>query len=275
MKRNRLANIQWQFMRNSIWISLITSIFVIFLLTFGEQEGFIILFKKKLLGIPLFLLIPFIGIVIGGVFGYLIGNGLKKRLEVLQQGAMAYERGKFSVRIESLGEDEIGLMGQHLNAMAIRIEEQVASLQRLSAERAEWRETIKQSAITEERQRLARDLHDAVSQQLFAIVMMTAALKQTILKDIQKGQTQIEMIEKMAGTAQSEMRALLLHLRPAHLDGKELNQGIEDLLIELQDKHGLHLHWKIDNCPDLPKGIEDHIFRIVQEALSNILRHND
>ena len=63
-----------------------------------------------------------------------------------------------------------------MNDMASHIEEQVASLQRLSQERVQLQDTIKKTAVTEERQRLARDLHDAVSQQLFAISMMMAAI---------------------------------------------------------------------------------------------------
>ena len=60
--------------------------------------------------------------------------------------------------------------------LAKRVELQVASLQKLSNERAEWQAQMKKSVISEERQRLARDLHDAVSQQLFAISMMTSAV---------------------------------------------------------------------------------------------------
>ncbi|WP_096201462.1 HAMP domain-containing sensor histidine kinase [Bacillus sp. FJAT-45350] len=274
MKNHKLVNLQWQYMRNSVWISLLTGVFIVFVLTYGEQQGFAVLFQKKLLGTPLFLLIPFVCISIGSIFGYLIGNGVKKRLEQLTEGTMAYERGNFAHRISELGHDEIGVMGQRMNTMATRIEEQVASLQRLSAERSRWQETIKQTAVSEERQRLARDLHDAVSQQLFAISMMTAALKTTLKKDPVKGEKQIELVETMAATAQSEMRALLLHLRPTHLEGKKLKQGIEELLTELKSKNELAITWKIDELTDhIAKGIEDHLFRIVQEGLSNILRH--
>lgn len=273
MKREHLANIQWQFIRNSIWVALLTGIFIVFLITYGEEEGFAILYRKAVLGVPLFLVLPSVCLVIGAVIGRLVSQGVKKRLDVLEQGTMALEKGNLSHRLPHLGNDEIGHMAIQLNTMAARIEEQVASLQKLSSERAEWQEAVKEAAVNEERQRLARDLHDAVSQQLFAISMMTAAVPRNLEANVEKGKKQIELIGQMAATAQSEMRALLLHLRPAHLDGKNLEEGIKALLQEMNGKHGLDISWKIEPLPPISKGVEDHLFRIVQEALSNILRH--
>jgi NarL family two-component system sensor histidine kinase LiaS len=273
MGRARLSNIQWQFLRYSAWMCSLTGFLVYILWLYHEQEGLAMFLKKKLWGIPVIFLVLIIGLAIGAIFGYVIGNLVKKRLEILVQSTMALERGNLAHRTPDLGEDEIGMMGWHLNVMAERIEEQVASLQRLSSERAAWNDKLKQATITEERQRLARELHDAVSQQLFAISMLTSAVMETIPKDPNQASQQIGIVEKMAGDAQSEMRALLLHLRPAHLEGKNLKQGIEDLLTELQTKQAMTLKWKIDEVTDLAKGIEDHLFRIIQESLSNVLRH--
>ncbi|HHY21125.1 MAG TPA: sensor histidine kinase [Bacilli bacterium] len=273
MKRERLANIQWQFIRNSISVSLLTGVLIVFLLTYGEKEGFAVLFRKSVFGVPLFLVLPSVCLIIGAVIGRLVSQGVKKRLDVLEQGTMALEKGNLSHRLPHLGNDEIGHMAIQLNTMAARIEEQVASLQKLSSERAEWQDAVKEAAVNEERQRLARDLHDAVSQQLFAISMMTAAVPRGLEANLEKGKKQIELIGQMAATAQSEMRALLLHLRPAHLEGKNLEEGIETLLLEMNGKHGLDITWKIGPLPPISKGVEDHLFRIVQEALSNTLRH--
>ncbi|WP_026672479.1 sensor histidine kinase [Alkalihalobacterium bogoriense] len=273
MRKSKLVSIQWQLIRNSISISILTGIFFVFILTFGQELGFALVFDKRIVGIPMLIILPIICILVGAIYGYVLGNKLKKRLDVLLHGTVQIERGNFSYRFPTLGEDEVGLISSQLNEMISRVEEQIGSLQRLSTERAEWQETIKQTAIGEERQRLARDLHDAVSQQLFAISMMTAALPHTLEKNKGKVFSQIEAIEKMAQTAQSEMRALLLHLRPAHLEGKNLKTGIEDLLQELKHKHRQSIEWKIEPLSNIPKGIEDHMFRLVQEAVSNILRH--
>jgi NarL family two-component system sensor histidine kinase LiaS len=69
------------------------------------------------------------------------------------------------------------------------------------------------------------------------------------------------------------MRALLLHLRPVALKNKTLQEGIEELLIELSQKVEMDIKWKTEVFP-LDKGVEDHLFRILQESISNTLRHS-
>lgn len=135
-------------------------------------------------------------------------------------------------------------------------------------------EKLRFTAITEERQRLARELHDAVSQQLFAISMTATAVGRTLEKDFDRARRQVELIEEMASVAQSEMRALLLHLRPVHLEGKTLGQALEGLLDELRQKVPMKITMEMDSVVQLLPQAEDHLFRIVQEALSNTLRHS-
>src|SRR5690606_34295378 len=184
------------------------------------------------------------------------------------------EKGNLSRTVPHLGEDEIGRLGEQLGRISKKWEEQVSSLQRLSTNNAELAERVRYSAVTEERQRLARELHDAVSQQLFAISMTATALGRTMDKDFAKAQRQVALIEEMASVAQSEMRALLLHLRPVHLEGKGLAQGLYELDQELRAKVSIGIQLEMDDEVQLPRGIEDHLFRIAQEALSNSLRHS-
>ncbi|WP_127533372.1 sensor histidine kinase [Paenibacillus kobensis] len=137
-----------------------------------------------------------------------------------------------------------------------------------------WEEKVKFSAVIEERQRLARELHDAVSQQLFAISMTATAVGRTIEKDWERAKRQVELIEEMAAVAQSEMRALLLHLRPVHLDGKNLGEALQVLVAELQQKTSMTIHLVVEGEMMLDTQSEDHLFRIAQEAISNTLRHS-
>lgn len=82
----------------------------------------------------------------------------------------------------------------------------------------------------------------------------------------------LKQVEKIVQQAQLEMRALLLHLRPVALHNKTLAQGLEELIIELQQKVYFHIDYELEEMA-LTKAEEDHLFRIAQEALSNTLRH--
>lgn len=213
-------------------------------------------------------------IVIGTLFGAWQSIRLTRRLDKLYEAMLLLEKGNLSKPVPALGEDEIGRLAEMLGRISHKWGDQVSSLQRLSTNNAQLAEKARYSAVVEERQRLARDLHDAVSQQLFAISMTATAVSRTLDRDYEKAKRQVVLIEEMATVAQSEMRALLMHLRPVHLEGKRLAQGLQELLMELRAKVPVNIQFDMDEEIRLSKGIEDHLFRIVQEALSNTLRHS-
>lgn len=156
--------------------------------------------------------------------------------------------------------------------LAELIQTQKKSLQRLINDDAKAKEAMIEEQVIQERQRLARELHDSVSQQLFAASMLLSAINETI--DVNETSAkQLQQTEKIVQQAQLEMRALLLHLRPAALKGKTLAEGMNDLLMELRQKVLFTIHERIEEVT-LPKGAEDHVFRIAQETLSNTLRHS-
>lgn len=162
---------------------------------------------------------------------------------------------------------------QEMNHLRDKMVQLSKDLQELSAAPIFVGEDTREEIIEQERHRIARELHDSVSQQLFAATMMTSAVNEQLDESISPALTkQLRLIEDVIGNAQTEMRALLLHLRPVELANKSLNQGIELLLQELQTKIPMDLRWKLDNVK-LETGIEDHLFRICQEAISNTLRH--
>ena len=158
-------------------------------------------------------------------------------------------------------------------ALSERLEKLSLELQQLGSKPQFLGTETKEQVIQEERRRIARELHDSVSQQLFAAMMMISALNERADKFDEKEQKQLKMIEHVLSQAQSEMRALLLHLRPISLESKSLKSGIEGLLVELQTKVQMKIHWDIEDVK-LPEGVEDHLFRIAQELLSNTLRHS-
>ncbi|WP_035445752.1 sensor histidine kinase [Atopobacter phocae] len=130
----------------------------------------------------------------------------------------------------------------------------------------------KEEILEAERHRIARELHDSVSQQLFASMMMLAALTENSNVERDVIIKQLKTIEKVINEAQVEMRALLLHLRPVNLEGRSLKEGILNLLKELDSKISLNIHWELDDVSLIP-GNEDNLFRMTQEILSNTLRH--
>lgn len=151
------------------------------------------------------------------------------------------------------------------------IETQRKSLQRMTNEKAEANDKLIQERIIAERQRLARELHDSVSQQLFAASMLLSAVTEQE-DDLSTSKPTLQQVEKIVQQAQLEMRALLLHLRPIALRNSTLAQGLTDLIQELQQKVYFKIDYQIEEFV-LSKAEEDHLFRIAQEALSNTLRH--
>ena len=99
--------------------------------------------------------------------------------------------------------------------------------------------------IEKERKRIARDLHDTVSQELFAAHMILSGVSQQALKlDREKMQTQLQSVTAIFRNSQKDLRVLLLHLRPVELEQKSLVEGIQILLKELKDKSDLKVSFK-------------------------------
>lgn len=132
----------------------------------------------------------------------------------------------------------------------------------------------KEEIVESERRRIARDLHDTVSQELFASSMILSGLSSS-LDTIQADtlQQQLGIVKDTIETAQRDLRILLLHLRPSELDGKDLVEGFEVILREVSDKSNIEVqfHHEVEK---LPTAIEEHLFRIGQEIISNTLRHS-
>ena len=127
--------------------------------------------------------------------------------------------------------------------------------------------------IKKERGRIARDLHDTVSQELFAASMILSGVSQ-MADQLSKEDlhNQIQAVEAMLTDAQNDMRVLLLHLRPTELENKTLQEGLQMILKELTDKSNIHVVYK-DMVKKVPKRIENNLFRIDQEFISNTLKH--
>lgn len=187
-----------------------------------------------------------------------------------------YQHKIFSQKIKSsIWSDSSRQVEEDIEQLRLKLIQISDDLQELSAAPLFVGEQTKEEIIEHERNRIARELHDSVSQQLFAAQMMMSAVTQVTANQLDKKiEKQMQMIKTTLESAQIEMRALLLHLRPSELMDHSLKEGIIYLLKELQTKIPIQIHWELDEI-QMESGIEDQLFRIVQEAISNTLRHAD
>jgi len=130
-------------------------------------------------------------------------------------------------------------------------------------------------AAMEERQRLARDLHDAVSQTLFSASLSAEVLPRLWERNRDEGRRCLEEVHHLTRSALAEMRTLLLELRPETL----LETPLGDLLAQLIEALGGRAQLVIDLqaeplCP-LPNDVQVALYRIAQETFNNIIKHAD
>ena len=232
------------------------------------------MFYTQIFGIPVFLfltlLIVFLCIIVGSVLAYKINQQNDWIISQIERSIEGQTVGINDQNIELYTETidiyhTLVPLNQELHRLRMKT-------QNLTNENYNINDVKVKKIIEDERQRLARELHDSVSQQLFAASMMLSAIKESKLEPPLN--QQIPILEKMVQDSQLEMRALLLHLRPIGLKDKSLGEGIKDLVIDLQKKVPMKVVHEIQDF-EVPKGIEDHLFRITQEAISNTLRHSN
>ncbi|MFA9414582.1 MULTISPECIES: sensor histidine kinase [unclassified Streptococcus] len=160
-------------------------------------------------------------------------------------------------------------LGTNITRLSNKIQQLTASLQK--TENAYIHNG--QEIVQRERKRIARDLHDTVSQELFAATMIVSGLSQVVGDlDIEQIKHQLVTVEDILQNAQKDLRILLLHLRPTELEGKTLSEGFAMILTELRDKSDMAISYHED-IQGLPKVIEEQLFRIAQEFISNTLKH--
>ncbi|MBL7161929.1 MAG: GAF domain-containing protein [Anaerolineales bacterium] len=129
-------------------------------------------------------------------------------------------------------------------------------------------------AVMEERTRLARDLHDSVTQSLYGLVVFAGAGQQVVESgkaDLAKGH--LARMEQAAQQALKEMRLLVYELRPPVLEEEGLVGALRQRLEAVEDRTGVTVDLQVHGVVDLPAPVEEGLFRIAQEALNNIIKH--
>lgn len=146
----------------------------------------------------------------------------------------------------------------------------------LGEQQSELIAQLREAAAQEERNRLARDLHDTIKQQLFSINVAAATAQSLHERDPDGAALHMQHVRDLSQAAMAEMKALLTHLRPQPLATIGLIEAIREQLEALRFRAEVTTELRYDPLPDeerLPPGAQETIFRVVQEALSNIARH--
>lgn len=144
----------------------------------------------------------------------------------------------------------------------------------LAVENTRLREKAEVSAVSAERNRLARDLHDAVTQTLFSTSLIAEVLPKIWDRNREEGMKRLEEIRQLTRGALAEMRTLLLELRPATL----MDAKLTDLLRQLSDatfaRARIPVTLKLEGSVEMPTEVKIGFYRITQEALNNIAKHS-
>ncbi|MBA2288335.1 MAG: sensor histidine kinase [Ktedonobacteraceae bacterium] len=207
----------------------------------------------------LLLLVP-----IGLFFGMITTRGVIQRLHRLMEVTAYVASGDYTQRVPIVKQDELGQLEAQLNTMA----------QQLFKSTERQRVLTEQNARLEERHRLARDLHDSVKQQIFAISMQLGAALSMQQHDPEGALQHVQEADTLSYQVRQELTNLIHELRPIALQGKKLPAALKDLVADWSRQYAIVAEVQIADPRPLSAAVEEAFVRVVQEALSNIARHS-
>ena len=200
-------------------------------------------------------------IPVGVVFGLLSTGRLIRRLRRLADATVAVAEGDFRQRVPVDGKDEIGRLEDSLNRMAERLDAALDVERRLAGT----------GARRAERARIARELHDSISQDLFSMSLLAGGMRKA-LPPGSPLRPEAEAMERAAVRTMREMQALLLELRPVALEDAGLRPALEELCRAYETRIGVLVPADLDDVA-LDPPAEHAVLRVVQEALGNAIKH--
>ncbi len=147
----------------------------------------------------------------------------------------------------------------------------------LAIENARLREQAEQAAVVAERNRLARDLHDAVTQSLYSVTLYAeAAVRLLNSGDHTTAAKHLRELRDTAQEALREMRLLIFELRPLALEKSGLAAALQARLEAVEGRTGIQVELNVvgaEYADGLPYGVQEELYHIAQEALNNVLKH--
>jgi signal transduction histidine kinase len=212
---------------------------------------------RPLLAAPFALL--FAIVPVGVLFGLLVSRRLIRRVRRLERVAVAVADGDYTVTLPVSGRDEVGRLEANFTTMT----------RQLGSALAAERQRATADARAAERARIAREVHDAISQHLFGLRMIAAGMRRA-----DPGNQQARAIERISEEALRDMQALLIELRPASLDGAGLAPALQEICAAYHDRLGVTVQASLDDVT-VPAPVEHALLRITQEACTNAVRHGN
>lgn len=194
------------------------------------------------------------------VFGILTARRLTRRLQHITSAASNWSMGQFEVSVHDPVEDELGQLSHNLNHMA----RQISMLL----------DTQRELDLLEERQRVARELHDSVKQHTFAISLLIGAAQAQLSRDPASAQNYLSRAGELADATRQELTSILQQLRPPVLAAQNLPEALQSYTRQWSLSSGIAAEYNVQGVGTLPLDLEETLFRVTQEALANIARHS-
>lgn len=212
-------------------------------------------------------------LIVSGAFGYWAAQRFGGRMDTLHLSLKQAVNGNFEARIADDGHHSFVPVYREFNELAEQMEEKMLTLQRMGEQNILQESASNEAAVLEERKRLARDLHDTVSQQLFAIHMCASSLPKLQQVDHERSVAVLEQLIQMSNLAQKQMRNFISQLRPMELEGRTLQEALDKWFPDFCRQNSLQgvLEWRLTE--QLSEAKEHQLFLIVQEAMANVVKH--
>jgi signal transduction histidine kinase len=230
---------------------------------------------------------------------WLITRQVLQPIQALDEASAQFAAGNLDVILPNNGGiDEVARLTANMEQMRIRLdatledhrrwnealEEMVEVRTRELAtlyEQLEGRETMCKRLLgkvlttqEEERARLARELHDAIGQSLTAVIMTTTAVENSLPDDLVSGKEKLANVRNIAVQSLHDLRSLIFDLRPEVLDDLGLGLALHSQVKKYLEPAGIQVQLRAAGLKDqLPAEVETAVFRVVQEAITNIARH--